>query len=212
MADSFEPNIRIPLSKESDTAYDSSERLFSSPKPFLFSPDSSSHLLTSFSSTEYSKVFSFFDEDSLTLLPQCSDTSSPKNSLEDSFPVNKPEEDSLQKIFLSDRIQLVSSASASVSASASDDEDDSVESTDSVSYSEEEEEDEEENPQPSLLRQDTDSFITYDPKETAAFRRVAVSKDRYEYLLGIEMNIESILQKGLDNYIKQAEGGCMNNA
>jgi hypothetical protein len=207
MADSFEPNVQIPLSMESD----SSERLFSSPKPLLFSPDSSSpssQLLTPFSSTEYSKVFSFFDEDSLTLLPQCSDTSSPKNSLEDSFPVNKPEEDSLQKIFLSDRIQLVSSASAS----ASDDEDDSVESTDSVSYSEEEEEDEEENPQPSLLRQDTDSFITYDPKETAAFRRVAVSKDRYEYLLGIEMNIESILQKGLDNYIKQAEGGCMNNA
>jgi len=204
MADSFEPNIRIPLSKESDTAYDSSERVFSSPKPFLFSPDSSSHLLTSFSSTEYSKVFSFFDEDSLTLLPQCSDTSSPKNSLEDSFPVNKPEEDSLQKIFLSDRIQLVSSASDN----EDEDEDDSVESTDSVSDSEEEEE----NPQPSLLRQDTDSFITYDPKETAAFRRVAVSKDRYEYLLGIEMNIESILQKGLENYIKQAEGACMNNA
>jgi hypothetical protein len=198
MADSFEPNVRIPFSKESDNANDSSERLFSSPKPLLFCPDSSSQLLTSFSSTEYSKVFSFFDEDSLTLLPQCSDTSSPKNSLEDSFPVNKPEEDNLQKIFLSDRIQLVSD---------SDDEDDSVESTDSVSDSVEEE-----NPQPSLLRQDTDSFITYDPKETAAFRRVAVSKDRYEYLLGIEMNIESILQKGLDNYIKQAEGGCMNNA
>jgi hypothetical protein len=199
MPDSFETDTRIPLSKESD----SSERLFSSPKPLLFSPDSYSHLLTPFSSTEYSKVFSFFDEDSLTLLPQYSDTSSPKNSLEDSFPVNKPEEDSLQKIFLSDRIQLVSSASASASASVSDDEDDSVSDS---------EEEEEENPQPSLLRQDTDSFITYDPKETAAFRRVAVSKDRYEYLLGIEMNIESILQKGLDNYIKQAEGGCMNNA
>ena len=149
-----------------------------------------------FSSNEYSNVFPFPDESPLTLLPPCSDPSTVTNTLEHSSfslpppaPLAPPSQQ--QKIFLSDRITLVSPSCSAVDTSI-----DSTDSSDSYEL-------EEENPQTSS-QQDTDSFITYDPNVSDATRRVAVSKERYEYLLHLEMNLESILHKGLEEYIKNA--------